>query len=192
MLLAAWLAHGADAGRRQAEAKPAITVPFELLKTQHMAVQVKINGKGPYRVDLRHRRPGNAAEQQGRQGSRLFPKDFKAPPFALFGSKGQFKIKNLEMGELKVGERDTMVMDHPTVDGHLANALGPIEGIVGFTFFAKYRMTIDYQAKTMTFVPVKYQPVDMMRTLMRMLMDRRLKGNGKKVLRPGRLCWASG
>ncbi len=31
------------------DAKP-LKAPFETLKTQHMAVQVKINGKGPYRL----------------------------------------------------------------------------------------------------------------------------------------------
>ena len=28
----------------------AVVVPFELLKSGHMAVQVKVNGKGPYRL----------------------------------------------------------------------------------------------------------------------------------------------
>src|SRR5207302_5303192 len=34
------------------EPKPTVpaTVPFELLETKHMAVKIKLNGKGPYRV----------------------------------------------------------------------------------------------------------------------------------------------
>src|SRR5213078_1984875 len=91
----------------------------------------------------------------------VFPKDFKQPLFAFFGSMGQFKIQQLEVGDLKVNNVSTMVMDHPTVVA-ISNALGPIEGIVGFNFFAKYRMTLDYQAKTMTFVPTTFQPPDMM------------------------------
>ena len=31
-------------------------------------------------------------------------------------------------------------------------------------------MTLDYQAKTMTFVPVNYRPVDMMEAMMKMIM----------------------
>ena len=38
----------------------------------------------------------------------------------------------------------------------ISKALGPIEGIVGFSFFARYRMTVDYQAKVMTFVPTNH------------------------------------
>ena len=37
----------------EAGPKP-IAVPFELLPTKHIAVQVRINGKGPYRCHLRH------------------------------------------------------------------------------------------------------------------------------------------
>ena len=45
-----------------------------------------------------------------------------------------------------------MVMDHPTVEA-ISKTVGPIDGIVGFPFFARYRMTLDYQAKKLTFVP---------------------------------------
>jgi len=60
--------------------------------------------------------------------------------------------------------------------------LGPIEGIVGFNFFAKYRMTLDYQAKTMTFIPTNYQPKDMLENVMKILMAG--PGNDAKVLAP--------
>ena len=79
-----------------------------------------------------------------------------------------------------------MVMDHPTV-GALASALGPIDGIVGFNVFAKHRTTIDYQAKTMTFVPVNFQPVDMMKKLMSVMMAPPAERSKAKVLAPGGL-----
>ena len=40
----------ADDSTKEKKAAPPIAVPFELLKTQHMVVNVKINGKGPYRL----------------------------------------------------------------------------------------------------------------------------------------------
>ena len=52
----------------------------------------------------------------------------------------------------------------------------PIDGIMGFTFFARYRTTIDYQARQMTFEPVNYA----MRDLLKELPDRLL---GPKVVR---------
>lgn len=166
---------------KKPEPKP-VTVPFELLKTQHMVVQVKINGKGPYKLIFDTGAPVNLLNNKVAKEAEVFPKEFKRPPFAFFGSMGQFKIANLEVGDLKAENLNCMVMDHPTVKA-ISDALGPIEGIVGFTFFAKYRVTLDYQAKTMTFVPVKFQPVDMMEALLKNFMFS--KGQEAKVAAPG-------
>lgn len=163
------------------EPKP-VTIPFQLLKTQHMVVEVKINGKGPYRVIFDTGAPINLVNNKVAKEAEIVPKDFKRPPLVLFGSIGQFKIKTLELGELKAENLNTMVMDHPTVAA-IAKVFGPIEGIVGFTFFAKYRMTLDYQAKTMTFVPTDFKPADMVENLMKILTAGS-KGNVKKVLAP--------
>jgi hypothetical protein len=164
-------------------AKKPVVVPFELLKTQHMTIQVKINGKGPYRLIFDTGAPVTLINNKVAKEAGVFPKDFRPPFFAFFGSMGQFKIKSLGVGDLKLENVDTMVMDHPTVAA-ISNALGPIEGIVGFNFFAKYSMTLDYQAKTMTFVPSTFQPPDMMENLMKILMA----GNTtRKVLAPAGL-----
>jgi hypothetical protein len=163
--------------------KPA-KVPFDLLKTQHMVVQVKINGQGPYRLIFDTGAPVTLINNKIAKEAGVFPKDFKRPPFALFGSMGQFKMKELEVGGLKADNIPTMVMDHPTVTA-ISNALGPIEGIVGFSFFARYRMTIDYQAKEMTFVPNNFNPPDMMETLMKTLSAPSTPK--RKILAPGGL-----
>ncbi|RUL89401.1 PDZ domain-containing protein [Tautonia sociabilis] len=48
-------------------------------------------------------------------------------------------------------------MDHPVVNA-LGDILGkPIDGLVGHSFFARYKTTIDYQAKTMAFEPVDHE-----------------------------------
>jgi predicted metalloprotease with PDZ domain len=56
-------------------------------------------------------------------------------------------------------------MDHPTVQA-ISKAFGPIEGIVGFPFFARFKTTLDYKARTMTFVPSGYDPPDVMKSMM--------------------------
>jgi len=167
-------------------AAKAASVPFELLKSQHMAVQVKVNGKGPFRLIFDTGAPVTLISNKVAKEGKVFPEKFKASPFAFFGSQGQFKIKELEMGELKVSNVDTMVMDHPTV-GALANALGPIDGIVGFNVFAKHRTTIDYQAKSMTFVPVDYQPVDMMKKIMSIMLASKADKEKGRILSPAGL-----
>ncbi|MCI0680836.1 MAG: retroviral-like aspartic protease family protein [Gemmataceae bacterium] len=173
------------AAEKPAAAKPA-TVPFELLKSQHMAVQVKVNGKGPFRLIFDTGAPVTLISNKVAKAGKVFPEKFRASPFAFFGSQGQFKIKELEMGELKVANVDAMVMDHPTV-GALASALGPIDGIVGFNVFAKHRTTIDYQAKAMTFVPVDFQPVDMMSKMMKIMLASRADKEKSRILSPAGL-----
>jgi hypothetical protein len=186
LLLLGALAAGSPAARAddKTESKP-ITVPFELLKTQHMTIQVKINGKGPYRLIFDTGAPVTLINNKVAKEAGVFPKNFKRPFFAFFGSMGEFTMQSLEVGDVKLDNVVTMVMDHPTVAA-ISNALGPIEGIVGFNFFAKYRMTLDYQAKKMTFVPTTFKPQNMMENLTKIIMASQLS-NDKKVLAPAGL-----
>ena len=168
------------------DSKPA-AVPFELLKSQHMAVQVKINGKGPFRLIFDTGAPVTLLSNKVAKAADVFPENYKPSPFAIFGAQQKpFKIKELEMGELKIANVDTMVMDHPTI-GALASVLGPIEGIVGFNVFAKHRTTIDYQAKSMTFVPVNYQPKDMMKHIMSIMLASKADKEKARILAPAGL-----
>jgi len=146
-----------------------VKAPFEILKSKHMAVQVKINGKGPFRLIFDTGAPTMLVNNRLANEAGLITKDTKKPPLALFGTMGQFTIKTLEIGDLKVEDVNTMVMDHPTVEA-ISSVLGRIDGIVGFPFFARFRMTIDYQNKEMTFVPNDYKPVDIMEKMMNTLM----------------------
>jgi hypothetical protein len=140
------------------EAKP-VAVPFDLLKTRHMTVQVKLNGKGPYRFLFDTGAPLNIIGQQAARDSGLTA--------ALGTSRAQ--VRSLELGELKAADVPVVVVDHPAVAA-LSRAAGPIHGIIGFPFFARYRMTLDYQAQRLTFVPSGYEPADILQALMDILM----------------------
>src|SRR5262249_25945615 len=130
--------------------KPAAAVvPFDLLKTKHIVVPIKINGKGPYRVIFDTGAPVMLVNTKVARESGLMAKSSKPSIFSPFGSMGQMTIHSLELGDLKAENVATVVMDHPTVE-LISKLLGPIEGIVGFPFFARYRTTIDYQAKQLT------------------------------------------
>jgi predicted metalloprotease with PDZ domain len=158
----------ADAPKVAKETDKPITVPFELLKTGHMAVMVKINGKGPYRVIFDTGAPVSLINNKVGKESGLLD-NVKKPLFSLFNTAGQTSIKSLEFGDLKAENVNTIVMDHPTVEA-ISKALGPIEGIVGFPFFARYKTTINYQAKELTFVPNGFDPPDVMQELAASLM----------------------
>jgi S1-C subfamily serine protease len=67
----------------------------------------------------------------------------------------------------------------------ISKSQGPIDGIIGFPVFARYRMTIDYQARQMTFVPNGFQPVDAMQVFMESLLS--AKTPSSRVLAPAAL-----
>ena len=148
---------------------PPVSVPFELLQTKHIAVKIMVNGKGPYRVIFDTGAPVLLLNNKIAKESGVLDKNAKPPLFSLFGAAGEAKIKTLEIGNLKATDVPTIVMDHPTLE-LISKLLGPIEGIVGFPFFARYKMTLDYRARQLTFVPNGYDPPDVMKTIMDTVM----------------------
>ena len=171
---------------RADEAPKAFSVPFEMLPTQHMAVKVKINGKGPYRIIFDTGAPDSLLSNKVAKEAKLAPKNAKQPGLGLFGARGQFTIQSLEAGDLKAENLSTMVLDHPTVEA-LASAVGPIEGILGFTFFAHYRTTIDYQRKQITLEPVDYRPTDVMQVILKKFLAPKEEREAAPVLAPAGL-----
>jgi hypothetical protein len=141
-----------------------VTVPFEVLKSQHIAVQIKVNGKGPYWVIFDTGAPATLLSTKVGKETGLL-KNAPTPLFSPFGATAQVKLKSLMVGDVKAENVPALVMDHPTVQ-KLGEALGkPIEGIVGFPFFARYKTTIDYKARELTFTPSGYDPPDLMKDL---------------------------
>jgi hypothetical protein len=139
------------------------TVPFEMLRTNHMVVRAEINGKGPFHLIFDLGAPitllGNrAAEKAGVIGA-------EAPRSLLFSLRGEAQIDRLQVGDLTAREVPVIVLDHPVLKA-LGEVLGrPLDGIIGYTFFARYRTTIDYQARTMTFEPVDFRVRNLFRDL---------------------------
>jgi hypothetical protein len=156
----------------KADGKP-VVVPFELLPSRHMAVQVTVNGKGPYRLVFDTGAPTNLINNRLAKDAGVMKKG-DAPAMPLFGMGGAKTLDTLELGGVKLEKVPVMVMDHPTVTA-MSKALGPIDGIVGFPFFARYKTTVDYQKKELTFTPNGYVPDDVMQALMQKMM-----GGGKK------------
>jgi hypothetical protein len=143
-------------------AAPAV-VPFETLASNHMVVEAKINGKGPFRLVFDLGAPitllsNRAAEKAGVVGK-------NAPRSFLFSMRGEQQVKTLEVGDLTARDLPVIVLDHPALTalgGHFGR---PLDGIIGFTFFARYRTTIDYQAHRMTFAPVDFEVRNLMKDL---------------------------
>jgi hypothetical protein len=143
---------GGQAGADDAVVKP-VTVPFDLLITKHIVVNIKINGKGPYRVIFDTGAPVTLINNRTAKEAGMLGKGVQTG-FSLFGPAAQTKMKKFGIGDLQATDVPAIVMDHPTVE-LVSKILGDIRGIVGFPFFARYALTIDYQAKKMTFTPTK-------------------------------------
>jgi hypothetical protein len=139
------------------------SVPFQMLRSNHMVVRAKINGKGPYRLVFDLGAPitllsNRAAEDSGTVKA-------NAPRALLFGMRGEAEVQNLEVGELAAKKVPVIVFDHPVLKA-LGNFLGqPLDGIIGYTFFARYRTTIDYKDNVMTFEPVDFEIRDIVKDL---------------------------
>jgi len=148
-----------------------VTVPFDLLLTKHMVVKVRINGKGPYRVIFDTGAPVSLINSKTATATGVLSNNTAQTTFSLFGPIAQTTITTLEIGGLKAQEVPVIVMDHPTVE-IISKALGPVEGIIGFPFFARYKMTLDYQAKRLTFAPNGFEPADILQTVVTSLLSR--------------------
>jgi hypothetical protein len=153
---------------RKETARP-ITAPFELLKSRHMAVMVKINGKGPYRLIFDTGAPTNIITNKLAKETGVLGKSDKTSG-GLFGMPTAKSIDTLELGDVKLEKVQVMVMDHPTVAA-ISNALGPIDGLIGFPFFARFKTTIDYQKRTLTLEPNGYEPGDALKPLMDKMLN---------------------
>src|SRR5215510_7697490 len=139
-----------------------------LVKADTPAARPLEKDKGPYKLIFDTGAPITLMNNKVAKESGLL-KGVSRPLISLFGSMGDVKVPEMEVGGQKLQNTVAIVMDHPTVEA-ISKAFGPIEGIVGFPFFARFKMTLDYQAKTMTFVPSGFDPPDAMQALMKSLM----------------------
>jgi hypothetical protein len=169
------------AGPAFAEDKPAAkeavkpqVVKFELVPSGHFIVKVKLNGSGPYNLIFDTGAPSTLISPRIAKDAKLTDKTKDKPLIPLFGMMGTVNVKEFQVGEVLAANVGAMIMNHPTVElfsKEYENKYGVIDGIVGFPFFAQYKMTVDYSAKEMTFVPSGYKATDVMQDLMKTVMD---------------------
>src|SRR5436309_3451586 len=126
----------ADDKKSEAKKPEPVTVPFEMLKTGHMAVMIKVNGKGPYRVVFDTGAPMSLISNKIAKEADI-ESDAKGLA-ALLGLGGQAKVKKLQVGDAKLENAAVIIMDHPTVEA-LGKEVGGLEGIIGFPVFARFK-----------------------------------------------------
>jgi hypothetical protein len=177
-----------DDKKSSEEKKPEpVTVPFEMLKTGHMAVMIKVNDKGPYRVIFDTGAPISLLSTKVAKEAGI--KTEAKGLAALLGVGGQAKAKTLEVGDAKLDNASLIVMDHPTIEA-ISKEVGALEGIIGFPVFARFKTTLNYRDKTLTLVPNGFEPPDVMESMQSALTEMLTapKGSGsaapKQILSP--------
>jgi hypothetical protein len=151
------------AAEKKDKAKTKAVVSFEMLPTNHMLVQARINDKGPYRLIFDLGAPVTLLSNRVSEASGVVKPN--APRSFLFGMRGEAEVSKLQVGDLTATKLPVIVLDHPVLKA-LEEVTGRrIDGLMGFTFFARYKTTIDYHSHQMTFEPIDYQIRDLLKEL---------------------------
>ena len=128
-------------------------VPFEMLPTNHMLVEARINGKGPYHLIFDLGAPVTLLNNRVSEATGVVKAS--TPRSFMFGMRGEAEVSKLQVGDLTATKLPVLVLDHPVLSA-LEDMTGrQIDGLMGFTFFARYKTTIDYHAHKMTFQPIE-------------------------------------
>jgi serine protease Do len=143
----------APAPKRDADVGKAYQVPYRLTDTNHFLVRVRINGKGPFNFLVDTGAPALfvATETAKRIGLKPAEDDFWTP------------VDRLEFeGGAVLHDVKARVEDPFQLVG--MNALGlpgaSIDGILGFTILAKFKLEIDLTKDRMTWTRLAFNPKD--------------------------------
>jgi len=160
--------------------KTKVVVPFETLPTNHMLVQARINDRGPYCLIFDLGAPITLLSNRASEASEVVKPN--VPRSFLFGMRGEAEVSKLQAGELTATKLPVIVLDHPVLKA-LEKVTGRrIDGLMGFTFFARYKTTIDYPAHQMTFEPIDFQVRDLLKELPDRLMGPKV--TRRRILTP--------
>jgi hypothetical protein len=167
-----------------------VVVPMEMLPSRHFVITAKLNDKGPYRFILDTGAPLNLINSKVGKEAGLTQKAGSGGGglMGMFGGMNQVTVPKLEVGSVTIEKTPAVVMDHPTVKA-ISDAFkddhGPIDGLIGFPFFGRFAMTVDYQKQELTFRPNGYKPGDYMQEMMKNLMNLDAKNKPRAVTTPG-------
>jgi hypothetical protein len=151
--------------------------PFEMTGTNHFYVEVKLNGEGPFRLIFDLGAPVTLLSNKAARDSKTI-KPGKRPSL-LMGMSGEGSVKEMQFGDATAKDIPVMIFDHPAITA-MSDILGKrFDGILGYTFFARYRTTIDYEKKRLWFEPVR----ETTENVVAALPDRMLNPSAKAVTR---------
>ncbi len=135
--------------------KKAVEVPYQLTDTKHVRVRVKLNDKGPFNFILDTGAPAAFVTKAVAKAAGLTPDD-----------KGWAPVKSFAVeGGLTVDKARVRVEDLFQLEGMNGLGLAGVElhGVIGYDVLAHYRITYDFTADKLTFVPLDFTPPSLQR-----------------------------
>ena len=154
--------------------------PFEMTGTNHFYVEVKLNGEGPFRLIFDLGAPVTLLSNKAARDSKTIPPG-RRPSF-LMGMSGEGTVKEMQFGESKASNIPVMIFDHPAITA-MSEILGKrFDGILGYTFFARYRTTIDYEKKRLWFEPVQETTDNIVTALPERMLNPSAKSSARVVV----------
>lgn len=146
--LAAVAADPPKADKAKAETK--FEIPYRLTDTKHVHVRVKLNGKGPFNFILDTGAPAV-----------FIPKAVAKKVGLEVDEKGWGEFDSFAVeGGLKVPKARCRVEDLFQLEGMNGMGLAGVElhGVIGYNVLAKFRITYDFTAEKLTWVPLDFEP----------------------------------
>lgn len=134
------------------KSKPATTyqVPYRLTETKHILVRAKINGKGPFHFIVDTGAPALIVSTAAAKKAGVTP-DRRG-----WGTFDKFEIE----GGVVVDKAKARIEDPFQLEG--MNGLGlagvHLDGMIGYTVLAKYRLEIDFTKTKMGWTPLDFEP----------------------------------
>jgi len=128
------------------EGSKSVTLPIRLLNN-HVYVQAKVNGKGPYTfiVDTGGHTliSPHVAKEAGLQ---VFGEGSSSGAGEKTETLGFARYKEIALGPVRLTDQPAFITNiyNPSIEGI------PVDGMVGFELFARFAVRLDYGAKTMT------------------------------------------
>lgn len=129
-------------------------VPYKLTDTKHVMVRVKLNGKGPFNFILDTGAPAMIFSEV--IGKKIGAETDK-------GGWGKYKLE--VEGGVMLPEAKGLSIDMFQLKG--MNSLGvagvELHGVLGYNILAKYRITYDFTQEKLIWVPLKFDPPEIIR-----------------------------
>ncbi len=142
---------------------------IQQLRTGHIALQVKIDGHGPYTIGFDTGAPITFISRRVARELNLI-NDKQLKQNAMLGLGTTYTVQDFEVGTAKAMTIKVIVLDHPIVELISKVEKTPLDGLIGMSFFGNYRTTLDYGQKLITFESNGYVVKDLLGGVMNRMM----------------------